>query len=175
MLKQPRLLLEFVYIYVTSQKCSCHHSDYQKVTRVIRITMVSNDRGCYNSLIIFFILHISTNLHQRVHQESLNKIEAMLICQPDYLSKSALMIEFHRNQNSSSSLTCIYYYPGKCHNELLGTHQFLALKYIYSDEVFLLPARIIPIRISFHQNSSLKTPGIDIYWKNRSLATADIH
>ena len=47
---------------------------------------------------------------------------------------------------------------GKCHNELLGKHKCLALKNSYSDEVFLLPARRIPIRIAFHKNSSLKTP-----------------
>ena len=48
------------------------------------------------------------------------------------------------------SLTCIYAYmcPSKCEDELLGTHTVLALKYRYSDEVLLLPARRIPIRIA---------------------------
>ena len=48
--------------------------------------------------------------------------------------------------------------PGKCHDELLEAHTFLALKYSYSDEVFLLPARRISIRIALDKKSSLKTP-----------------
>ena len=51
----------------------------------------------------------------------------------------------------------------KYHDELLGSHTFLPLIYSYSHEVFLLPTKRIPIRIAFQKNSSLKTPGIDMY------------
>ena len=103
-----------------------------------RLSFISRgwtDRGYYNLHKTFLISHISTN-----HLKP-----------PDDLSKTARKIKFHLNQNSSCSLTCIYacMRTGKCHNELLVTHKFSALKYSYSDEIFLLPARRIPIRIAF--------------------------
>ena len=52
----------------------------------------------------------------------------------------------------------MYMPPSKCHDELIGAHKYLVLMYSYSDEVFLLPAMRIPIRIAFYKNSSLKTP-----------------
>ena len=76
------------------------------------------------------------------------------------MSKSTTKIDFHHDKNSSLVLTCVdaYVRPGKRQMELLRRHKSLATKYSYSDEVFLLPARRIPIRIDFHKNSSLKTP-----------------
>ena len=50
-------------------------------------------------------------------------------------------------------------HPSKCYDELLEKHTFLVLKYSYSDEVFLLTARRIPIRRAFHKNNLLKSPG----------------
>ena len=105
---------------------------------------VSNDRGYYNSLKIFLISHFSSNLHQTVPKESFQTIKSYSDLQASSLVQECQKdrLEFHQNQNSSHGLTCIYTYAslGKCQDELLETHKFLALKCSYSDE-FLLPAK----------------------------------
>ena len=52
----------------------------------------------------------------------------------------------------------------------ISTHKLLALKYSYSDEVLLLPARRISIRRAFHWNSLLKTP-VNYIW-DKPIQTA---
>ena len=116
---------------------------------------------------INFISHFSTNLHQTVNSKESFKttkccsdLSAWCFvqkCQKDVaselLSQSHLYLHLHAPRQMSR------------------THKSLALKYSYSDQVFLWPTRRIPIRIAFHKNSSLKTPDLYIEFTFISFCT----